>query len=195
MILPNLCNGAINFFWSGSPVPGLLPHWTKSLTDLMFSCLLSNLVMHLIICTVPMHSLSINKICLKVIYIFFKWQTVMANAICRDCRAKCFPRLILWKNVRVLCFFLLCSPNHSGQVMHICISRLTSIGSGNGSSPVQRQAITWTNVGLLSVGILGTSFGEIWIGILSFTFNKCIWTCGLWNGGHFVSASICMIMP
>ena len=35
------------------------------------------------------------------------------------------------------------------------------IGSGNGSSPVQRQAITLTNVDLLSIGTLGTNFSEI----------------------------------
>ena len=47
-----------------------------------------------------------------------------------------------------------------------------SIGSGNGLSPVRRQAITWTNAGLLSIGILGTYFSEIWIRIVSFPFKK-----------------------
>ena len=28
---------------------------------------------------------------------------------------------------------------------------------------VRRQAITWTNAGLLSIGLLGTIFSEIWI--------------------------------
>ena len=46
------------------------------------------------------------------------------------------------------------------------------IGSGNGLSPVRRHAITWTNADLLSTGLLGTSFSEIWIGILSFSFKK-----------------------
>ena len=47
-----------------------------------------------------------------------------------------------------------------------------SIGSDNGMSPVRRQAITWTNADLLSIGLLGTYFSEIWIGILSFSFKK-----------------------
>ena len=48
-----------------------------------------------------------------------------------------------------------------------------SISSGNGLSPVRRQAITWTNhAGLLSVGLMGTNFSEIRIGILSFLFKK-----------------------
>ena len=46
------------------------------------------------------------------------------------------------------------------------------IGSGNGLSPVRRQAITWTNADLLPIGLLGTYFSDIWIGILSFSFKK-----------------------
>ena len=46
------------------------------------------------------------------------------------------------------------------------------IGSGYGLSPVQHQAITWTNAALLSVGHLGTNFSEIWIVILSFSVKK-----------------------
>ena len=36
-----------------------------------------------------------------------------------------------------------------------------SIGSGNGLSLLQRQAITWTNADLLSIGPLETNFNEI----------------------------------
>ena len=50
------------------------------------------------------------------------------------------------------------------------------IGSGNGLSPVRHQAITRTNADLLSVGLLGTHFSEIWIRILiPFHSQKCIW--------------------
>ena len=41
-----------------------------------------------------------------------------------------------------------------------------SIDSDNGLSPVRRQAITWTNAAVLSIGLLGTYFSEIWIWIL-----------------------------
>ena len=40
-----------------------------------------------------------------------------------------------------------------------------SIGSGNGLSPVQYQAITRTNAGALSIGPLGTKLNEILIEI------------------------------
>ena len=47
-----------------------------------------------------------------------------------------------------------------------------SIGSGNGLSPARRQAITWTNAGLLSIGHLGTNCSEIRIEIQKFSFMK-----------------------
>ena len=46
---------------------------------------------------------------------------------------------------------------------HICIIKLTIIGSDNGLLPGQRQAIIWTNVGILLIGPLGTNFSEILI--------------------------------
>ena len=47
-----------------------------------------------------------------------------------------------------------------------------SIGSGNVLSPIQLQAITWTNAHLLSIGSLRTNFSEIQIEIQSFSFKK-----------------------
>ena len=38
---------------------------------------------------------------------------------------------------------------HWGRVTHICVSKLTTIGSDNGLSPDRRQAIIWTNAGTL----------------------------------------------
>ena len=49
----------------------------------------------------------------------------------------------------------------------------------NGPSLVQALTITWTNAGLFSIGPLGTSFSEIWIGMLSFSLKECIWKCRL----------------
>ena len=61
---------------------------------------------------------------------------------------------------------------HWGRVMHICIGELTIIGSNNGLSPYRRQAIIWTNTGLLLIGPLGRNFSEILIEILTFSFKK-----------------------
>ena len=61
---------------------------------------------------------------------------------------------------------------HWGRVMHICVSKLTVIGSDNGLSPGRRQAIIWTNVGILSIESLGTNSCEILIAIHIFPFTK-----------------------
>ena len=61
---------------------------------------------------------------------------------------------------------------HWGRVTHICVVKLTIIGPDNGLSPGRRQAIIWTNAGILSIGPLGTNFLEILIGIQTFSFTK-----------------------
>ena len=61
---------------------------------------------------------------------------------------------------------------HWGRVTHICVSRLTITGLDNGLSPGRRQAIIWTNAGILLIGPLGTNFSENLIEILTFSFTK-----------------------
>ena len=61
---------------------------------------------------------------------------------------------------------------HRGRVTHICVSKLIIIGSDNGLSPDRRQAIIWTNSGILLIGPVGTNFSEILIEILTFSFKK-----------------------
>ena len=65
-----------------------------------------------------------------------------------------------------------------------------NIDSGYGLSPIRRQAITWISDGLLSIGLLGTSFSEFWIGILSFQSRKCIWKCRLPKWRPFYSGQM-----
>ena len=55
---------------------------------------------------------------------------------------------------------------------HICVGKLTIIGSDNGLSPERRQAIIWTNAGILLIGPLGTNFSEILIEIQTFSLKK-----------------------
>ena len=61
---------------------------------------------------------------------------------------------------------------HWGRVTHICICKLTIIDSDNSLSPGRRQAVIWTNAGILLIGPLGTNFNEILIGIQTFSFMK-----------------------
>ena len=67
---------------------------------------------------------------------------------------------------------ILCALTHWSRVTHICVSKLTIIDSDNGLSPDWRQAIIWTNDGLLLIPTLGTNFSEIRGEIHSFSFSK-----------------------
>ena len=62
--------------------------------------------------------------------------------------------------------------SHWGRAKHICVGKLTTIGSDNVLSPGRRQAIIWTIAGILLIGPLGTNFSEILIGIQTFSFKK-----------------------
>ena len=62
--------------------------------------------------------------------------------------------------------------SHWGRVTHIWVSKLTIIGSDNGLLPGRRQAIIWTNAGILLIGPVGTNFKEILIAINAFSFKK-----------------------
>ena len=53
---------------------------------------------------------------------------------------------------------------------HICISKITIIGSDDGLSPGQCQAIIQTNAGILFIHTLGTNFSEKW----NIKRNACI---------------------
>ena len=61
---------------------------------------------------------------------------------------------------------------HWGRVTHIYVGNLTIIGPDNGLSLGRRQAIIWTNAGILLIGPWGTNFSEILIGIQAFSFKK-----------------------
>ena len=63
--------------------------------------------------------------------------------------------------------------------MHMCVSKLTTIGSDNGLSPGRRQAIIWTNAVILLIRPLGTSFSEILLKMYIFiqenAFENALW--------------------
>ena len=80
-----------------------------------------------------------------------------------------------------------------GRVTHICVSKLTIIGSDNGLSPDRRQGIIWNNAGLLLIEPLATNFSEILIEIHISSFKKMHLKCRTENGGHFVLASLCSV--
>ena len=80
---------------------------------------------------------------------------------------------------------------HWGRVAHVCVSKLTTIGSDNGLSPGRRQAIIWTNAGILLIWPLGTNVSEIAIEITTFSFKKMRLKVSSAKWRPFVSASMC----
>ena len=56
-------------------------------------------------------------------------------------------------------------------MMHICISKLTTIGPDNGFSPEWCQTINRSNAGILLIEPLGINLSEILIEIYAFSFN------------------------
>ena len=94
-------------------------------------------------------------------------------------RLGCYPPISQWWVLAYMMMFWNRRPwvqmvllTHWGRVTHICVSKLTTIGSDNGLSPGRRQAIIWTNAGILLIGPLGINFSEIIIEIITFSFDK-----------------------
>ena len=136
----------------------------------------------------------------KKIYIYCKWSTcqtilemyfntnsIKSNKLQRlvnlrkHCGLHCSPGI----NVKLVSFWCVSWLNpdwnavktnvhltHWGRVTHICVGKLTIIGSDNGLSPGRCQAIIWTSAGILLIGPLATNFSEISIGIQIFSFKK-----------------------
>ena len=61
---------------------------------------------------------------------------------------------------------------HWVRVMHMCVGKLTIIGSDNGLAPGRHQAIIWTNARILLIWPKGTNLNEILIKIHIFSFKK-----------------------
>ena len=61
---------------------------------------------------------------------------------------------------------------HWGQLTHLCVSKQTIISSNNGFLPGWRQAIIWTNTGMLLLEPVGTEFSGNLIGIHTFSSGK-----------------------
>ena len=81
---------------------------------------------------------------------------------------------VLWYSPEMYLLHWIIDLTHWGRVTHICVSKLTIIGSDNGLSPGRRQAIIWTNAGILLIGALGTNVSEISIKICTFSLKKML---------------------
>ena len=83
------------------------------------------------------------------------------------------PLLMTLNNNELIDIWNFVHRTHWGRVTHICVAELGhNWFTDNGLSPVRRQAVIWTNAGILLIGPLGTNFSEILIGIQTFSFKK-----------------------
>ena len=74
---------------------------------------------------------------------------------------------------------------------YICVSKTIIIVSDNGLSPARRQAIIWTNDGILLIGHLGTHTSvKLYSKCKYLYWRKYAWTCRLRNVVNFVSVSL-----
>ena len=72
-------------------------------------------------------------------------------------------KIMVWHTIGIKMLYV--AFTHSGRI------KLTITGSDNGSSPGRRQAIIWTNAGILIIGPLCTNFSEIAIVIQTFSLK------------------------
>ena len=79
---------------------------------------------------------------------------------------------MIFLDVSCMCIVYFSLLIHWGRVTHIRVGKLTIVGSDNGLSPERRQAIIWTNAGILLTGPLGTNLSEILIEIQTFWLKK-----------------------
>ena len=72
------------------------------------------------------------------------------------------------------------------QRIYASVNLVSIIASSNGLSPARRQAITWTNADLLSIGPKEQTSVKFESKCKTFHLWKCVWKYRLRNGGHLV---------
>ena len=101
----------------------------------------------------------------------FYWQIMCAEELWQNkCTIHVIPRPSVGISRNAAKYILLLT--HWGRVTHIRVNKLTIIGSDDGLLPGRRQAITWTNAGILLIRPLGTNFSEIIVKIHIFSLKK-----------------------
>ena len=111
-------------------------------------------------------------------YVFILWLSLM-HQLCSQHWFKLWSaayksKVLPWKKCYPITdeFIYHATVFHWSRITHICVGKLTTIGSDNGLSPGRRQAIIWTNARILFIIFLGVNFSEILIEIHTFAFMK-----------------------
>ena len=135
----------------------------------------------------------INFYAKNTLNIFESKQLVRTFYVMTSWRSEWNFRCVISIHISFIYFFSNSLLTHWCRVTHICVRKLNIIDLDNVLSHGRRQAIIWTNAGILLIGPSGTNFSEILIDIYIYIYfhsSKCIWKC-IKCSGHFVSASMC----
>ena len=105
-------------------------------------------------------------------------------------KVACFRRHFQIQILNIIVFWLKFPLTQWGRVMHICVRKLTIIGSDNDLSPGWRQAIIGTGTGKLSIGPLGTNFSEILIEVYTLSYHEITFGNFTWKMAAIFTASM-----
>ena len=156
---------------SMSPYVVTRPQWVKALHNMRLAdCFLWLCLVMEILKIFYSH----NSICPYSSWLLH-WELTSAKSQQNSTSANCFrnSRYVLYIDYYIAVWVDPCTLLiHWGRVTHICVSKIIIIGSNNGLLPDRRQAIIWTNAGLLSIGPLRTYFNENLIKIQQFSLTK-----------------------
>ena len=144
----------------------VLTHWGRDKMVVILQAKFSNTWMKIVVVWFKLHW----NFFLRIQLIISQYTVVSGNGLVPNRR-----ETISWANDELGHWRIYVSPGeltHRGRVTHICVGKLTIIGSDNGLSPRRRQAIIWTSAGILVIGPLGFNFSEISIGIQKLSFKK-----------------------
>ena len=115
-------------------------------------------------CTVKCHY---NTILYIILYTTRQWQLQSINGNWQKTTQASY-RMSIVKILKKTDFVM----TDWGRATHMCISKLTIIGSNNGLVPDWCQAIIWNNAGILLICPIGTNFSEILTIIHISSFKK-----------------------
>ena len=148
--------------WSHHIASHHIHHITSHITS-------HHIIYHIIsYCIVPYHIISYHIISYHISHHITSHHIISYHIISYQCIPRRGVKLVFGKWMLIRTFANISrihSMNvyiltHWSRVTHICVSKLTTIGSDNGLSPGRRQAIIWTNDGILLIRTLGTNFSK-----------------------------------
>ena len=173
----------------------VLTHWGRDKMAAIFQTTFSNAFSWM---TMYKFRLNFTEVCSQgsnyqhssMVQIIMFWHWPGDKSFSETMMVSLLPQWVKRQNTKVsilMTLLFLDELTHWDQVTHICVTKLTIIGSNNGLVLGWHQAISWTKAGILLIGPPGTNFNEILIEIYTFSFKKMHLTMssGKWQFANF----------